>query len=249
VHVFSLNDFAMIAERLDTAADLVIYLEMRHSFRNAIKIQVHDEARTLRLVADHTEDWFRAVKPGADPEKLARTVSIVRRTLAGEFLQSPHREHGQAIDDIIARMHDIDPALPGNRTTDPRDVLPVVEELAWLSRARRVALGRGMFEMVRDARDGGDYLRSHFQRPRGIVFVYLCTGAARPKRTELLEALVLRAQAKYDCRAALGVATEPLGTGRSYDACVRREPLPRELVTALRATDDPFGDDSKQLMP
>ncbi|MGH7741169.1 MAG: hypothetical protein ACRENS_04030 [Candidatus Eiseniibacteriota bacterium] len=250
VHVFSLKDFAMIAERLDTAADLVIYLEMRHSFRNAIKVLVHDEARTLGLVSDHIEDWFRAVKPssGADPDKLALTVNVMQRTLAGEFLQSPHREHGQAFDDIIARMHDIDPTLPGNRTTDPRDVLPIVEELGWLSRARRVALGRGMLRMVRDTVAGGQYVTCHFQRPRGIVFVYLCTGAPRSERGEMLRALVMRAQAKYDCRAALGVATEPLGAGRSYDAFMHGGPLPGGLVTVLRGTDDPFGDDSKQLV-
>jgi hypothetical protein len=104
-----------------------------------------------------------------------------------------------------------------------------------------------MLEMAQDAQDGDDYVRCHFQRPRGVVFVYLCTGKPRAVRAEMLGALTLRAQAKYGCRAAVGVATEPLGTGRSYDGCCRTTPLSEDAVKSWRATPDPFGDDSQQL--
>ena len=115
--------------------------------------------------------------------------------------------------------------------------------------ARRVALGRKLGEIYTEAQDGGDHFIRHFQRPRGIVFVYLASSAPRSERAELLRALVLRAQAKHDCSAALGVASEPIGAGRSYDAYLHRRHLPAEMVARLRATEDPFGDDSQQLSP
>ena len=39
----------------------------------------------------------------------------------------------------------------------------------------------------------------------------------------------------------LGVATEPVGAGRSYEFALREGPLPEELVTNLKDVDDPFG--------
>ena len=249
VQVYSLADFRLVTERFDTAGDFINYIEMRHAFHRNLRPQVHDELATLARVMDHADEYFRQMSPQMTEQQRQRTVDAVRRTGAGEFLQRPHVSYGRAYDDIIARMHDIDPHLPENRTTDPADILPILEELGWLTRARRIALGRKLGEIYFGARDGGDHVLCHFQRPRGIVFVYLASSAARSERAELLRALVFRAQAKYDCRAALGIATEPLGGGRSYDAFLHRGQLSTEMVASLRATEDPFGDDSRQLAP
>jgi hypothetical protein len=45
---------------------------------------------------------------------------------------------------------------------------------------------------------------------------------------------------KYGVRQALGVATEPIGGGRSYDFIVTRKPLPDTLLEHLKTFDDPF---------
>lgn len=247
VQVYSLADFRMVTERFDTAADLVNYMEMRHVFRDHLRPRVHDESTTLSRLMEHVDDYFRQMSPSMTADQLDRTVDSVRRTGAGQFLVHPHVSFGHAYDDIIARLHDIDPHLPDNRTTNPTDILPILEELGWLTRARRVALGRKLGELYSDAQDGEDHVICHFQRPRGIVFVYLASSADRSERAELLRALVIRAQAKFDCRAALGVASEPLGGGRSYDAYLHRGQLPAELVNKLCATEDPFGGDQQQL--
>jgi hypothetical protein len=247
VQVYSLADFQMVTERFDTAADLINYMEMRDAFRGHISARVHEEPEALARVMAHAEDYFRAMRPDVGQELLDRTVAAIQRTGAGAFLENPLRAYGQAYDDIIARMHDVDPELPENRTTNPADVLPILEELGWLSRARRVALGRQIGEMCSAARDGGEHVLCHFQRPRGVVFVYLSCSLARSERAELVRGLVFRAQAKYDCEVGVGVATEPLGAGRSYDAFLHRGRLTPDLVQTLRTTDDPFGDDSSQL--
>jgi len=249
VQVYSLADFRLIAERFDTAGDLVNYIEMRQTFLEKLQPRVHEEAQTLRLVLERVPDYFRLMVPNMPEDQLRRTVEAVRRTALGEFLQRPYVNYGRAYDDIIARLHDADPALPENFSTKPSDILPIIEALGWLTRARRVALGERLGSLYAEAQDGADHFFCHFQRPRGAVFVYLASSASRSERAALLSALVLRAQAKHDCRIAVGVASEPLGEGRSYDACIRSEPLPRELLATLLSTDDPFGDTGGQLTP
>jgi hypothetical protein len=45
---------------------------------------------------------------------------------------------------------------------------------------------------------------------------------------------------KYGVKQCFGVATEPLGNGRSYDFMISRKPLPQELVDELKKGPDPF---------
>jgi hypothetical protein len=220
-------------------------MEMRDAFRSSLNARVHEENMTRDRVLGHVADYFQYHVPGMPAEMMERTVDAARRTGRGEFVGNPH---GRLYDDIISHLHDIDSALGRNAGITPANVLPIVVELGWLTRARRVALGRKLASIYSGARDGNAHFFSHFQRPRGIVFVYLATGLPRDERNEYLQGLVLRAQAKYDCEAALGVATEPVGGGgRSYDAAYRRGRLDPALVEALRSTEDPFGDDSRQL--
>lgn len=45
---------------------------------------------------------------------------------------------------------------------------------------------------------------------------------------------------KYGVKQCFGVATEPLGNGRSYDFMISGKPLPQELVDELKKDPDPF---------
>jgi len=247
VQVYSLADFKMITERFDTAGDLIGYLEMRDAFRSSLKARVHEETVTCDRVLDRAEKYFRHHVPGMPEELIARTVTVTQRTGRGEFVDNPY---GRIYDDIISHMHDMDPALEQNAGNTPANVLPILVELGWLTRARRVALGQKLANIYSAAQDGLPHFFSHFQRPRGIVFVYLATSMPRSERYKYLQGLLARAQAKYDCEAALGMATEPVGGGgRSYDAAYRHGRLSPALVETLRNIEDPFGEDAGQLTP
>ncbi len=247
VQVYSLADFRVITERFDTAGDLINYMEMRAAFRSSLDAHVHEEGRTLERVLAQVGDYFRHFKSGLSDEIMNRTIDAVKRTGSGEFVGNVY---GRIYDDIIARLHDVDPALEENAGKAGPDIFPILVELGWLTRARRVALGRSLASMCASARDGTDRILCHFQRPRGIVFVYLVSSLPRKERAATLSALALRAQAKYDSEAALGIATEPIGGGgRSYDAAYRRGRLNPCFVAELRKTEDPFGNDSQQLTP
>jgi hypothetical protein len=45
---------------------------------------------------------------------------------------------------------------------------------------------------------------------------------------------------KYGVPQCVGVATEPIGNGRSYDFVVTRRPPPPALLEQLKMFDDPF---------
>jgi hypothetical protein len=45
---------------------------------------------------------------------------------------------------------------------------------------------------------------------------------------------------KYGVRRCLGVATEPIGAGRSYDFIVTRQLPPPAFFEQLKTFDDPF---------
>jgi hypothetical protein len=65
----------------------------------------------------------------------------------------------------------------------------------------------------------------------------------------MLKFLVAYARMKHGVDCCLGVATEPIGDGRSYDFALREGPLPEELVAHLKSFDDPFGATESLRMP
>ena len=73
--------------------------------------------------------------------------------------------------------------------------------------------------------------------------VFLITSQTRPDRVDTLRFLVDYAQMKYGVRECLGVATEPLGNGRSYDFVVGKTSPPQEMLERLKTIEDPFSAD------
>jgi hypothetical protein len=56
VHVFSLRDFKMIAERFDTAGDLITFLELRGDVMPHEQYVVHDEQTNIERIIPHIRD-------------------------------------------------------------------------------------------------------------------------------------------------------------------------------------------------
>jgi hypothetical protein len=237
VHVFSLQDFKMIAERFDTAADFITFLEFRTDVMPREQYIVHDEEANIRRIIPHLEEVLTRHMSPSSPEEMAKTVASVTATATGRFLSSPDRKFGFAIDDIIARAHDTEAADPARR----RKNLAVAEFLGWLSRGRRITVGRKFVEQCRDAQDGEDHYFVHAQPARGTACVYLSTSKDRPTRYEFLRFLIAYAQMKHGVQQCLGVATEPIGPGRSYDFALVEGPMPEEVAAQLRTAPDPFG--------
>jgi len=248
VHVFSLDDFVLLLDRFNTAGDLIPYLEFRHDMRATLDRKVHAEANTVKRVADQIENFLPLVRPQITSEVLERTVRYFRLTASGEVSRSDDWRYSLTIDDMIARIHDRDPSLDWNTRGNPSDLGIISAGLAWLNRQRRIALGKRLHEFCEAAAlDGKDHYFSHFQPGTGVARVFLVTARAREDRVAILHILVSAALAKYNAQKALGVATEPLGNGRSYDFVVREGQVSPEERQALEEGKGLFSYEHEQL--
>lgn len=239
VHVFSLEDFATIASRFDTAGDLITFLELRGDIARKEMLFVQDEVGNIERMIPHVEEALRVHMSPTSPEVMEKTVKAFEEVATGKLLVSPEWRYGMAIDDMIARVHDVDPELPWNKR-NRHGSLEVARFLGWLTRDRRIKLGKRIISECEAARDGNVHYFPHVQPSRGTACVYLATQQSRPDRVETLHFLVSYAHMKYGVRQCLGVATEPIGAGRSYDFVITRTPLPQALLEHLKSCDDPF---------
>ena len=242
IHVFSLRDFAMVASRFDTAGDLITFLEMRGDIATKELFSVQDEAKNIERMLPQVEDVLRRHMSPTAPEVMQKTVKAFGEVATGKLLESPEWRYGLSIDDMIARVHDVDPELPWNKG-EGRAELEVARFLGWLTRDRRIRLGKRILAACEAGRDGKLHYFPHVQRSRGTVGVFLITSQSRPDRVNTLSFLVDYAQMKYGVRECLGIATEPLGNGRSYDFVVGRASPPQEALDRLKSMEDPFSAD------
>lgn len=233
VHVLSLADFSMLADRFDTAADLVSYLDFRRDVFDVAHIPVHDEAAVLREIAVRSADVLRQWRPGITDEVVARSAAAFSRKASGELSRSTDWQYSLAVDDIIARLHERDPALPWNTGADVQGVMRTAAALGWLTRERRITIGKRLLQMCENAKDGNAHDFAHYLRASRTGFHFVVTDAPRSERVQYLEALTLITQARFNAAKVVGVATEPLGLGRSYDVLLRTGELDgatRELI-------------------
>ena len=233
VHVLSLADFAMLTERFDTAADFVTYLDFRRDLFDVAHLPIHEEWTVLRQIAGRAGDVLRRWRPRITDEVLSRSVAAFHRKASGELSRSPEWRYSLAIDDIIARLHERDATLPWNQDADAHSVMRVAAELSWLTRDRRIEMGWRLLRMCEDAKDRNAHDFAHYLRASRIAFHFVATDAPRSERVQYLQALTLITQARFNAAKVVGVATEPLGPGRSYDVLLRigevDEPT-RELI-------------------
>lgn len=239
IHVFSLKDFATVASRFDTAGDLITFLEMRGDIAVKELFSVQDELGNIERMIPHVETVLRTHMSPTSEETLQKTVQAFERVAEGKLLESPEWRYGLSIDDMIARVHDVDPGLAWNRG-DGRGSIEVARFLGWLTRERRIKLGKRIIAACESARDGQVHYFPHVQKSRGTACVYLVTSQSRQARVETLQFLVSYAHMKYGVSQCLGVATEPIGNGRSYDFVVMRRPPAPALLEQLKTIDDPF---------
>jgi hypothetical protein len=76
---------------------------------------VHNEEGNIERIIPHVRDVLERHMSPSTPELLEKVAALVA-TASGEWLASPDRQFGLAIDDIIARAHD-SRCLPPKRTS------------------------------------------------------------------------------------------------------------------------------------
>ena len=246
VHVFSLEDFATVASRFDTAADLITFLELRGDIASKVPLFVQDEAGNIERMIPHIADTLRTHMSPTTDEILQKTVQSFKGAARGNLLLSPDWKYGLSVDDMIARAHDIDPELPWNKanTRDAVAAMEVAKFFGWLTRDRRIRIGKKIISACEAARDGKPHYFRHVQPSRGVACVYLATSESRPQRLETLRYLVSYTYTKSGVRQCIGVATEPIGNGRSYDFFAPQTPPPQALIDQLKTANDPFSADA-----
>jgi hypothetical protein len=101
---------------------------------------------------------------------MEKTVKAFEEIATGKLLESPDWKYGLTIDDMIARVHDVDPELPWNKGNERRG-MEVARFLGWLTRDRRTKLGKKIVSACEAARDGKLHYFPHVQRSRGTAYV------------------------------------------------------------------------------
>lgn len=247
VHVLSLRDLFMLMERFDTAGDIIPYLDFRHDMRARLVRKVHDEKRTLVGVANQIRDFLSVVRPGLTTEVLDKSAHHYQMSAAGVVSESPDYRYSLLIDDMIAHIHDQDPSLGLADALDAAALGSISAHLAWLSRDRRILLGKRLLEFCKKGRDGKDYYFAHYQRTRGTATVFLVSSKSRKSRVELLQMLAEAAKLSYGANVVLGVATEPLGNGRSYDFVLSSGPIEPDVLRVFEEHGNPFSSENISL--
>jgi len=248
IHVISLSDFALVADRFDTAGDMVNFLETRTDTSKMHRLLVHEEAKNLRSMIQEYRTVWTPYFLDSPPELLDKAVEMFGEKASGRLQLDKDWKYGLLIDDLIAHAHDLDPNLAWNENTTHEAGLRVASFLGWLTRDRRIKLGKLAFKHAELARDGKVYHFHHHHPSRGTCFVYVASPVSRADRVKYLQFLVNYAQMVYGCKKSLGVATEPTGGGgRSYDFVAVRGPQSADLVRFLKTMENPFSSNLKPL--
>lgn len=247
VFVFSLTDIQLLTHRFDTAADFIHFIELRTDIGAKGDFVVNDEEKNLARMIDFAPDIYKVRMQPISSEVLARSIEAFRQKASGELVRSAEWRYGLVVDDMIARAHDVDPNLPWNKGP-AASAADVARFLGWLSRDRRIKLGKRVLNAcLKSEATGEPEYFTHFQKSRGTVAVYLVSDEARKERLNHLDFLVTYAHFKYQVKQAFGVATDAGVSGRSYDFIMTRKQLQPENIEYLKTVPDPFTDEHSQL--
>lgn len=217
-NIFSLNDFEITCRRMTTAADFICYIEFRWDARDEIKILINDEENNmLKIVPLLPQLLSNSSLRKLELSKQENTIKIYSKKLKGEIISNSDFKYSLLVDDIISRAHDIDISVFG----DSEDVKNLAHKIAtclgYLTRERRIRIGKKILEFAEKAKDGRIHKFVHLQKPINQIYLYIFGLIKQKDRGEFLKALCAAAQVKYGYNKVLGILTEPIGNGRSYN--------------------------------
>jgi hypothetical protein len=242
VHVLSLPDLMELATRFDTASDFLWYLEERRQFmQHGLHPLVHREQDVAVTMFEHAPARLRQHRPGLPADVFERSLTALRRKLTGDLRDSEDWRYSILVDDIIARLHERDPAIPWNEGGTPQDIITAIVLLSDLDRARRAEIGRRLHNDVSAASDGEPRWHTRATRHNRCCYVFLASDMPREERLRLAHGLLLAGIAHSGMDRGLVVATNSTKPGgRAYDVAVHPGPLSEEERAAGLACPSPF---------
>jgi len=217
--IISLNDLFKIIDRMDTAADLIVYFELRFDAMHlGFFPKVNDEQENMNRIANLVPQILEPRMHGLTTEKRKKTIETAVYKLKNRIKERSDYIFSFLIDDMIARAHDLDQEIYVKDEKNIRFSHKIAEAYGYLTRERRIEIGKRLFRAADRARKGFGEIIAHVQKPIQQTYIYLFTMKNRKERKDLLKAISAAAQKKYSNEKVLAVATEPQGTGgRSYD--------------------------------
>lgn len=217
-NIFSLNDFKITCRRMTTAGDFICYIELRWDAKDKIDILINDEENNMLKIMPLLPQLFsNSSLRKLELRKQENTIKIYSKKLKGEIVSDPDFKYSLLVDDIISRAHDIDISVFGDSENVKNLAHKIATCLGYLTRERRIIIGKKILEFADKARDGKIYKFVHLQKPIKQIYIYIFGLIKHKDRGEFLEALCAAAQVKYGYNKVLGILTEPIGNGRSYD--------------------------------
>ncbi|MHB0897237.1 MAG: hypothetical protein ACYC1A_06785 [Spirochaetales bacterium] len=225
--ILSQNDLNLICQRMTTAIDFLNYFEFRHDLIKLVELFLNDEETTMKNMIDQLKYLIPKDK-NISQEKSQKTIDIIKSSLTGDILSRSDFQYGLLVDDMIARAHDLDECY--KNIEDKNKALKIAECLGCLTRDRRIAIGKKLYEKAIQAKETGLEIFVHLQRPIRQLYIYIYTNKDRASRKELGEMLTSIAQYKYDNINVITIITEPIGLGRSYDYILTEERLYKEGI-------------------
>jgi len=242
IHTISLRDFSLLVSRLDTAGDFICGLELRQDIASKVKYFVHNEEENIRKIIPYINEVIGKTFSRDTEDIRSMTCEAFKKNLSGKLTNSDDRNYGLLVDDIIAHAHDVDPSLPyHNPSTARQTSLEIATYLGFLTRERRIALGKRMFNCVTESSDGKDHYFCHYKPSLKQVFVFLATSKSREERVKFLSYLLSVAQVQFNADRGIGIATEPPGDGRSYDMALHKTSPSGQLAEELKLQKNIFG--------
>ena len=248
-HIFSLSDFDIVLQRMDTPGDFISYFELRFWARNELKPKLHDEENTMKRMIPLFPDLLGDRLKQLPPEKKEKTLGLWRRKLTAGANTLSHYEFSMLIDDIIAKCHETDEDLYAVDEKGKINNQRIAEFFGYIDRERRIALGKRMYDCAKSAMDGKGHWFPYCQRAAKRTYVFLYSNENRGDRSKFLMALVIAAQKKYGFQRVLGVATNSLGQGgRAYDFVLLEENISGDLTKDFFDPDEFFKGEDQSLI-
>ncbi len=237
IHTLSFVDFMNLAKILDAPNDLVNYFDARTEVLvPSFRPMVHEENKTFGRYLARLEE-ITVMRSGLHGKPV--TEADVKTYAEGlrQIVQGNHPSYksGLVIDQIIDRLHDLDPKISSVRPQmdepipDRMAYARIATELGKITRIRRIELGQRYLSTALKAAQSGktSWVRA-YSKSRDSCLLLVCTPHARnerQKRVEELRALTAFAKAYHMVSKAIGVATEPAGQmGSSYDVVLLESP-------------------------
>lgn len=214
----SISDLQILTERVNTAADFIHYCEAHSTLASRESVSINQEETTLLRIAAQIPDLLSEGRPIVSfGEKYLLGFQWISRLFKGEVNLDPDYRYSLLVDDILSHSHDLDPEYSSPLADSSLASLKIAEQLGWLDRKRRIELGKLLYRCADASRDGNTRFLPYLRPSLGVLFLFMYTKEPRVLRRKQLISFVGLAQLKYGVTQVLGIATEPICNGRSYD--------------------------------